>query len=210
MSGWKEPLGPKSKSVYVRRRIMVLLCLLAVAVAVVLIVLKPGSTGSAATNSAVNVPDGVTATGQPDETDDSKSADAIAECPSDALEVTPITDAESYAAGEEPKLSLSVTNTGKKECTADLGTAGMILAITSGTDRVWLSTDCQRSPDHREVILKPGKKLTTEAVTWDRTRSSTKTCDATREPVGAGGASYHLTATAAGVESVDSAQFLLY
>ncbi len=212
MSGWKEPVGPKSKSVYVRRRILVLLGLLALVAAAVLIILKPGSIGGAATNPTVNVPAGVSDANQVETGDsgDGKQAGKTAECRSDLLEVTPITDRDSYAAGEHPKLSLSIVNTGKKSCTADLGTAGMVFAVTSGTDQVWVSTDCQKSPDHREVILEPGKKLTTEPITWDRTRSSKKTCDVSREPVVAGGASYHLDATAAGVESTGTVQFLLY
>lgn len=201
-------MGPKAKSVYVRRRLLVLLGLVAIVVAVVLIVLKPGSGGGAPENSNVDVPAGVGDTPQTEEPTEKPGKSAA--CDTGDLDVTAITDRESYASGEKPKLSLSVVNTGKKKCTADLGTAGMVFSVTSGSDQVWLSTDCQKQPDHREVILEPGKKLTTEAIEWDRTRSSKKTCDVDREPVSAGGASYHLSVAVAGVSSQDTVQFLLY
>lgn len=212
MANWRDPVGPKGKSVYVRRRILVLLGLVAIAAAIVLIVLKPGSTGGAATNAKIDVPEGLAGSAQPADAGqgDKKKSDEPAQCDADQLEVTAITDRESYAVGEKPELSLSVKNTGEKKCAADLGTAGMVFSVTSGSDQVWLSTDCQKSPDHRAVLLEPGKKLTTEPVVWDRTRSSRKTCDIDREPVAAGGASYHLGAAVAGVESRDTVQFLLY
>ncbi|CAG7604688.1 hypothetical protein ACFPZL_03990 [Leucobacter soli] len=212
MSGWRDPLGPKPKSVYVRRRILALAVLVAIVVAVALIIWKPGSSGGANAGSKVEIPDGVSETQAPADEDgeDGDASEDVAECKAKRLEVVPVTDRESYAADEEPEFSLTVANTGKKPCTADLGTAGMVFEVTSGSDRVWVSTDCQTQPDHRAVVLEPGQKLSTEAIVWDRTRSSAGTCDIARDPVGADGASYHLRVTAAGVDSTGTAQFLLY
>lgn len=213
MSGWTDPVGPKPKSVYVRRRIFVLLGLLAVIAAIVLIIVKPGSSTEAAPASTVEIPEGVSGTNAseaPDEAADEATSDTPEECRAQDLEVVPLTDRESYAAGEEPELSLSVENTGTRACIADLGTAGMVFTVTSGSDQVWLSTDCQKQADHRDVILEPGKKLRTEPLIWDRTRSTPDTCTSDREPVGADGASYHLSVAAGGAESRRSAQFLLY
>jgi len=209
MSTWRDPVGPKSKNVYLRRRLLVLLGLLALIVAVVLIIVKPGGSGSAATTPKVEVPEGLSSQ-QTEDPAKSEKPEKNPKCEDADLEVLAITDRESYAAGEKPKLSLSVTNTGKKPCTADLGTAGMVFSVTSGSDQVWLSTDCQKTPDHRPVILEPGKALKTEPLAWDRTRSSKKTCEVDREQVAAGGASYHLAVSVAGVESQQTAQFLLY
>jgi len=207
MAGWKEPIGSKGKGVYVRRRIFVLLGLLAVIAAVLLIVFKPGSSGGAAATPEVTVPDDLVAADQAD----SKAADAeVPECGDGQLKVTPATDRASYAAGETPQLSLEVENVGKEKCSADLGTAGMRFEITSGADEVWRSADCQKQPDHRAVILLPGKPLTSETIPWDRTRSSPESCDISRDPVVAGGASYHLQVSAAGVDGTGSVQFLLY
>ena len=103
-----------------------------------------------------------------------------------------------------------MTNTGKDACVADLGTAGMSFTVSSGSDDVWRSTDCQTNAESLPVVLKAGETLESEPVSWDRTRSSTETCEITRDPVVAGGASYHLSAGAGGAESEETAQFLLY
>jgi hypothetical protein len=191
----------------VRRRILVLVGLLAIVVAVVLIILKPGSSGGVASGKDVEVPEDLVAVEQADA---ERNSAEVSECGAGQLVVTPITDRESYAAGEQPQLSLSIENTGDKPCAADLGTAGMTFEITSGSDEVWRSTDCQTDADHRPIVLEPGKPLNTEVIAWDRTRSSTETCDVDREVVGAGGASYHLHVSAAGVPGTGTAQFLLY
>lgn len=184
-----------------------LLALLAVAAAVVLIILKPGSSGGAATSPDVKMPDDLVAAEQAE----SENADAeVAGCASGQLKVTPHTDHNSYAAGELPQLSLSVENVGEDPCAADLGTAGMTFEVTSGNDQVWRSVDCQENPDHRAVILQPGEPLITEEIAWDRTRSSPESCDISRDSVAAGGASYHLSVEAAGVQGTGSVQFLLY
>ena len=211
MAGWREPVGPKDKSVYVRRRLLVLLGLLAVIAAVVLIILKPGSSGGAASSREVQVPEDLVAAEQADAAKDSaKDSAEVPECGAGQLAVTPVTDRESYAAGELPQLALSVENTADAPCAADLGTAGLTFEITSGSDQVWRSADCQTDADHRPVILEPGTPLTTEDLPWDRTRSDPETCGIEREAVAAGGASYHLHVSAAGVPGKGTAQFLLY
>ncbi|MBU3994187.1 MAG: hypothetical protein KKF42_00160 [Actinobacteria bacterium] len=208
MSTLREPVGPKDKKVYVRRRLLVLAALLAVGIAVVLVIVKPGSSGGAAGAREVEVPEDLVSV----EKQETEEADptAIAACADSQIRVTPVTDRDSYAAGELPKLSLSVENVGEADCQADLGTAGMSFEITSGADQVWRSTDCQQNADHRSVIVQPGKPLTTEALEWDRTRSSPESCEITRDPVGAGGATYHLRVAIGGVNGEGTAPFLLY
>ncbi len=207
MSTLRDPVGPKDKSVYVRRRIIVLVALLAVAVAVVLIILKPGGAGGASDAPKVSVPGDLGDSATKPTTSAGKNSTPA--CAEGELVVTPITDKSSYAEGEEPKLSLKVENRGTKACSADLGTATMTFAITSGSDQVWVSTDCQKKPDHRSIILQPGKPLETEAITWDRTRSSKDTCDISRDPVTAGGASYHLKVSVGSAQGDGTAQFIL-
>jgi hypothetical protein len=208
MSTLREPVGPKDKRVYVRRRLLVLAALLAVIVAVVLVIVKPGSSGGATGAREVEVPEDLVTVEQEEAA--ATDPDAIAPCADSQLRVTPVTDRQSYAAGELPRLSLSVENVGEADCQADLGTAGMSFEITSGADQVWRSTDCQQNADHRSVIVQPGKPLTTEALEWDRTRSSPESCEITRDPVGAGGATYHLRVAIGGVNGEGTAPFLLY
>lgn len=182
--------------------------LLAIIVFIVLVIVKPGSNGGAASAPEVKLPAEIVAADKAQ--DRTMPAGATPPCPAGELSVSPVTDRESYAAGELPLLSLRVENIGAAACEAQLGTAGMAFTVTSGSDQVWRSTDCQVSPDARAVILEPGKPLETAPLTWDRTRSSTETCDIDREAVTADGATYHLQVSAAGVPGTGTAHFLLY
>lgn len=205
MSTLRDPVGPKNRNVYIRRRILVLAGLVAIIAVIVLIIVKPGSGGPTEIPN-VDVPADAATTSP---ADDPKSSKKTQECAASELRVTAITDKTDYAAGDLPKLSLSVENTGSKPCTADLGSAGMQFVISSGDDEVWRSVDCQTEPESLPVILDPGKPLESEAISWDRTRSSPDTCKVSRDPVGADGATYRLQATAAGVTGAEKVSFLL-
>ncbi|MEJ6489085.1 hypothetical protein PQI23_05040 [Leucobacter sp. USCH14] len=214
MSTLKDPVGPKDRKVYVRRRLFVLLGLLAVIAVVVLIIVRPGSSGGVASAGQVEVPEDLVESPSPasDEAEGGAGGEEgeVAACAAGQLTVTPATDKGDYAAGELPQLSLSVENTGEEPCSADLGSANLQFVIASGDDEVWRSADCQENAEHLAVILEPGTPLETEAIAWDRTRSSPETCDISRDAVSAGGASYHLRTTAGGVQGTGTAQFLLY
>lgn len=207
MSKWRDPAGSKDKNVYVRRRVLVLLGFIALVAAVVLVIIRPGSNGGVGEMNTVELPGDLAQVAQQQTTQDPATVQA---CAPGQLTVTPVVSSQNVAPEETPQLSLTVENTGQAECTADLGTAGMTFSITSGSDQVWRSTDCQKNPDHRAVILKPGTPLPTTPIPWDRTRSGAETCGAEREPMPGGGASYHLTASVGGVSSVGTAQFQLY
>lgn len=196
----------QDKSVYVRRRIIVLLGLIAVALVVVLIVVRPGSDARAKDIEKVEVPADLAA--KPETP--AGNSEATPACEFAHLKVQAITDQSSYGPGELPQLSLSVENVGEEACIADLGTAGMTFAVASGSDEVWRSTDCQKAPESLPVILDEGEVLESEAIEWDRTRSSVETCEISRDPVVGGGASYHLSVAAGGANSKETAQFLLY
>jgi hypothetical protein len=205
VSSLKTPVGPERKSVYLRRRLFVLAGLLAIVAFVVLVILKPGSSGSAASAPEVVLPAEVVVGEKVEE-----PTGELPGCPPGQLEVTPVVNLDSYATNELPQLSMRIENTGETACHAELGTAGMSFKITSGSDEVWRSTDCQVKPDSRMIILEPATPLETEPLEWDRTRSSTETCEIARDQVGADGATYHLHAAAAGVQSGSTATFLLY
>jgi len=209
MGTLRDPVGPQDRSVYLRRRLVVLAALLAIAAAIVLVVLKPGSSGGATGAQNVEIPEDLVPVEQT-ATEEPADPDQVPACTDAQLAVTPVTDRASYAAGELPQLSLTVENTGEAVCQADLGTATLKYEITSGSDQVWRSTDCQQNPDRRPVLLEPGTPLSTEAIAWDRTRSSPETCDIARDPVFAGGSTYHLRVEAGGVRGAGTAPFLLY
>jgi len=120
-----------------------------------------------------------------------------------------VLDKATYAPTEDPKIAMRITNTGSNSCHLDLGSAQQVLTISSGAEQYWSSKDCQTGGTHQDVTLKAGQALTTPAITWDRTRSSTTTCDSTRPAVTAGGASYHLQVAVGSLKSAKSAQFVL-
>lgn len=205
MSTFRHPVGPESGRTYWRRRLVFLLGLVAVIVVVLLIVVRPGGGGDDANGTTPTTG----STGGPTASEDAGSPSGAPCTPANVV-VQAVTDSSSYAAGELPQLSLSVTNTGKSPCTIEGGTADQLYTITSGSETYWKSTDCQKDPQHTKVLLSPGKTVTSDTITWDRTRSDPSTCGAERPPVAAGGASYHLKVEIGGVASKTTKQFLLY
>jgi hypothetical protein len=137
---------------------------------------------------------------------------SAAPCATDDLEVKAVTDKTSYASGQDPKLSIELTNAGSAACTLNVGTSAQVFTVTSGSDTWWTSTDCQSQPSDMVVLLKAGQKVSSaEPLTWDRTRSSVATCDAKNRPSApGGGATYHLSVSIGGVSSIDDALFQLY
>lgn len=196
---------------------MVLLGLVAVIVAVVLIFVRPGSSEGGEPNAA----GGTSPSQSPGTSDESETpptvipteptaADGDACAAKDVL-VEAVTDKTVYEAGEQPQLSVTITNTGKNVCVLNAGTMAQVFTIKSGEEVYWLSTDCQVDPIDAEVSLAPGAPISSSVpIVWDRTRSSVETCDGPREAVPSGGASYHLSVAVDGFESETSKQFLLY
>ena len=105
----------------------------------------------------------------------------------------------------QPKLSMSITNIGSAPCTFDVGTAAQEYIITSGSDRIWSSKDCQTGASANPVILAPGLEQTTTPFSWDRTRSSTTTCSGSRPAAVAGpdGPTYRLQVKLGDIESTE-------
>jgi len=204
MSTFRNPVGPQPSSTYWRRRLMVILGLVAVIVVIVLIAVRPGSTPAATTDD-----DKKTNTAAPADSE-AAAADPETPCAPSVVTVAAITDAGDYIAGQQPLLSLSVTNTGTTACTFAVGADVQKYTITSGTEQIWTSTDCQAAATPESRVLEPGVALATTPFAWDRTRSDPAACESTeRAPVTGGGASYHLAVTINGVESADTKQFLL-
>lgn len=194
---------------------MVLLGLVAVIVAVVLIFVRPGSSqggepgsgGTADPAQTVAPSDDTPSTVIPTEP---TAADGDA-CAEKNILVEAITDKTVYEAGEQPQLSVTITNTGKNICVLNAGTKAQVFTITSGEEVYWLSTDCQVDPIDAEVSLTPGTPISSSVpIVWDRTRSSVDTCSEPRETVPADGASFHLSVAVDGFESQATKQFQLY
>jgi hypothetical protein len=194
----RNPVGPQPKNIYWRRRLLVLLGIVVVIVIIILIVARPGGSK--------------TPTGAKTNTHSAVPVAAAAPCKPSAVKVTGVTDALSYAAGVDPMLSLTITNTGTTACTFKDGSDQQTYVITSGTEKIWSSKDCQTDAVSATTTLQPGVAIKSTPFAWSRSRSNAAACSATNAPqVVAGGASYHLTVTVNGVSSAkaDSPQFIL-
>ncbi len=217
-----------SAAVYRRRRLVALIAVVAVVVAIVLgvwlAVAQPWSGTDAATPRATPKPSPsatVTGTPTPDPTESTpvEGGDPTPEatgtarpCAAADVTVEALTDADTYSAGQNPLLSIRLTNTSAKDCTINVGTTSQSFTISSGNDVWWRSTDCQTEPSDMIVTLAAGQEVTSATpLAWDRTRSSVGSCgDADRPRASGGGASYHLTVEIGGIPSQGSKQFLLY
>ena len=217
MSTNSAPARRQPPQVYRRRRLLVLLGVIAVVIAIVLIIVRPGSSQGGEPDAAgavdpAETPSATQAAGDAPTVipTEPTAADGDA-CTEKSVIVEAVTDKTVYEAGEQPQLSVTITNTGKNVCVLNAGTNAQVFTITSGEEVYWLSTDCQAEPIDAEVSLTPGTPISSSVpIVWDRTRSSPDTCEGPREAVPADGVSYHLSVAVDGFESDPTKQFLLY
>lgn len=205
MSTLRHPVGPQPPQVYWRRRLVVSLGLLAIIVIIVLIIVRPGA-GDPGTETT---PDPTASASAEGETGEPGTDAEAAACTTDQVVVTAVTDSDVYAVDQQPLLSLSLRNTGADACTLPVGADVQEFVITSGTDRIWASTDCQEPSEPVEVVLDAGETLSSEAFAWSRTRSTPNDCAATRPPVTAGGATYRLAVSVGEFVSESDRPFIL-
>ncbi len=228
MSSLRHPVGPEKPVVYWRRRLAVIAAIVIVVVVIVLIVVGRGTGAPAAgpSESASSSADagassdagsgsgasgsGTAGAGAAETPAPSASAAADgAACADDQITLTPVLDKSTYGPTEDPKIAMSIENTGSNACSMDLGSAQQVLTISSGQEQYWSSKDCQTGGTNQDVTITAGQTLTTPAIAWDRTRSSKDTCDAARPAVTAGGASYHLDVAVGELQAKASKQFIL-
>ncbi|MGX1583349.1 hypothetical protein ACWH95_02245 [Microbacterium sp. NPDC055502] len=211
----------RSAAVYRRRRLVVLLGLILVlaviGVSVWLLVARPWAAATDATpaptsSSTTETTPPPTGSASPAPTPSASETPAVVACQAKDIEVTAVTDADTYAAGVTPRLSISLTNKGATDCTIDVGSSTQVFTVSSGADVWWRSTDCQENPSSMIATLTAGSTVVSkEPVVWDRTRSSVETCaQENRQRAPGGGASYHVAVSIGGFPSATTAQFLLY
>ncbi|MCK2025114.1 hypothetical protein KZC56_02295 [Microbacterium sp. SSW1-47] len=211
----------RSAAVYRRRRLVVLLGLILVlaviGVSVWLLVARPwaaatDATPAATSSSTTETTPPPTGSASPAPTPSASETPAVVACQAKDIEVTAVTDADTYAAGVTPRLSISLTNKGTTDCTIDVGSSTQVFTVSSGADVWWRSTDCQENPSSMIATLTAGSTVVSkEPVVWDRTRSSVETCaQENRQRAPGGGASYHVAVSIGGFPSATTAQFLLY
>jgi len=170
MSEPVNPRRPLPKSVYARRRAVVLIILLAV-IAVIAIIAWPrgGSSTPGDSPTGASTPTPIaTPTGSP-------------ECDPAKVQIMAVTDKDSYGPGELPKMWLTLENKSSKECVIEAGSDVQLFQITSGDEVYWTSTDCQADPTPQTTVLQPGKPISTTPIDWNRTRSTPGACDSPGE-----------------------------
>lgn len=140
------------------------------------------------------------------------SVQALPACTAPGVTVEALTDQSTYAADQNPQMSIRLRNTTASDCSINVGTAAQSFTVTSGNDVWWRSTDCQTESSDMIVTLAAGQEVTSAApLVWDRTRSAVGTCqDPNRQRAAGDGASYHLAVEIGGIRSTGTAQFLLY
>ncbi|MFT4136773.1 hypothetical protein [Microbacterium sp.] len=210
-----------SPAVYRRRRLAVLLALLAVVAIVAVLIWQPwrgapkaAPTPSASTRSAAPTTAPPTTPASEPSTEAaptpsvSPTGEALDACTTANVSVTAVTDKESYASGELPQLSMTLTNDGDEACLINVGTTTQAFTITSGSDTWWRSTDCQTEPSDQVVTLDAHQTVSSlTPLQWDRTRSAVDTCSSARPAAPAG--YFHLSVSVGGIDSVDDAVFVL-
>jgi hypothetical protein len=199
----QRPAAPRNKAVYLRRRIIALVVLAAL-VAIV------WSLVAAAVGLVQNLFGGNSNSANP-----AGGSSAVAACAADSILLEPIVadasgNAKSAFSGDNPFFGYRITNIGAKDCSFDLGAKGTYFRVTSGSETIWTSENCDRTALVSTVVtLKPNEQMSSAMSDWYRVKSSSTGCGADQTPVTAGGASYHLSVEVGGVVSKETSQFIL-
>lgn len=199
----QRPQAPRNKSVYLRRRIIALAVLGVVVVLVwSLVAAAVGWVQSLFGGSAgVNPADGTV---------------AGAACDQGSILLEPIvanssgSEQAAFDTGINPFFGYKITNIGAQDCTLDVGAKDTYFRVTSGSETIWNSENCDRTALVSSVMtLKPNEPISSPLSDWYRVKSSSTGCGAEQTPVTAGGASYHLTVEVGGMISKETSQFIL-
>ena len=105
-----------------------------------------------------------------------------AECNIKDLELTASTAAQSFSLNDsEAILELNVLNTTGIDCSLNVGTSQQEFLVTSGSDRIFSSKDCQVDPEDHAMVLQPKKKEVAR-FSWSMNRSEPECKDVSAEP----------------------------
>ncbi|MEU1877831.1 hypothetical protein ABZ470_10995 [Streptosporangium sp. NPDC020072] len=91
---------------------------------------------------------------------------------------------EVYPGGSRPQFIVTLVNTNKVMCTADVGARALEVRITSGDDRIWSSADCVSGEAEEIRRLDRGIPYVRQ-IDWNRHRSGSD-CSAHRPAAKAG------------------------
>lgn len=118
------------------------------------------------------------------------------DCTPADVQLTLAPDATSYPLGGTATFQVTIVHTGVNPCTIDAGLVSREVLVTSGSDRIWSSADCDTAGS-RLLLLAPGNQ-DVEAVAW-ATQRSAPGCAADLPAPGAG--TYQAVVNAPGLAS---------
>lgn len=151
---------------------------------------KPEQASSTANTASAEPTAG--ASPSPSEPAPTPTPSATPGCNQNLVTVSGSTDKAAYGPGENPMLTLKVTNGGTMPCEVNIGTSQMEFLVTSGADRIFSSRDCQAKSEDLVKVIAPGASETAN-FPWSRTRS-VEGCQPIEAKPGGGGAYYIFTA----------------
>lgn len=179
MSTVLRPVGPNPPRVYWIRRLVVLVVLGAVVVGGVVlaraVASHDGTTIGAARVGAAAAPSQAATPSQattPSQTATPSPAATPVDCTAAHLKLTLAATAGQYAAGVNPVLKATVTNTGTAPCTVDAGDAAREVVVSSGADRIWSTKDCASADTASKQVLLAAGARETKDISWRRVRSA--------------------------------------
>ncbi len=201
MDGLRNPVGELPPEVYWRRRIVIGAALvIVIAVLWVLITSPRGDDKGSATgpSTSPNVTTSVDVSSSPGVTLDVDRA-----CTDVDVAVTAAASSSTFAAGALPVFNVTVTMTGLSPCKLSVTPENSSLAIRSGSDRIFNSTDCpaDATVTQREFILQPGMEDQAFQLTWNRKRSAEGCTTVTAEPRAG---TYRATVTLQGIAAEEA------
>ena len=101
---------------------------------------------------------------------------SLPKCPDASLTLAVSTDHRVYPAGALPKFTLDLANTGTTTCSVNVGSDSRDFTVTSGTDRIWSSSDCTKKTPN--VAPFQAKESVGYTHVWNRQRSTPVGCAA--------------------------------
>lgn len=195
-----EPNGPLPPEIYWRRRLLAigaLIVALALVIWLALMLLRSGggdkdpkaaaatSTSAKAAGSTTVDPSGsqVPASG----TVNSTAGGVPAPCPDQSLAVKVTVGQPTYKAGDQPVITIVLTNISTAACSRDMGSGLQQVWVQSldGQRKLWSNTDCDQGGPADVRTLNGGQQAAF-TLTWSGTTSQPG-CAGDRVPVPAGG-----------------------
>ena len=179
-----RPVGPLGPRVYWTRR-LVLFALVAVLITAVAIACSGGSSHPRRTANLV-----------PSPSPHATSSVSNGRCGGSDLQVVASTDADKYAPGTLPRLTVTVRTRGTGSCVLTESPSARTWTIVSGTDQIWTTAGCQSGHTASRTVLKPGSSVH-HTIVWNRHRSDQKCAVSTAATPG----TYQLIVIVNGVRS---------